>query len=542
MRIHHGMKSPLLLAAVFGSQLLLPRTARCEPLMVWSQRGPALAPPAGEGDTAFGASAAISGDTAVVGSPTNDVQAPGAGAAYVYTRTGNDWVLQGSELHPPTVTNYAGFGYPCAIDGNSVLCASNNAGVAYSFERTAGAWSAGQPLLTTDPAPDWTMPALSVSGDFAFAAVPIRLIGTPYDPPAAYVLQRNGSSWQQTLRLELNARSVSVSGDTAAIAESVAVGPGQVHLFERTGNDWQARAQLLQQPDASATNRFGRALALDGDTLLVASDHPTAVGAIAGAVYVFTSQGGSFSFQVALEPAEADETFGSRISLSGNVAAIAAKSSAYFFERTADGWRQAGPALDTGSLVIGFSVSGQYAILGALGVDRQSSGSATIYSDACASDQDCPASAQCVAGTCRARCGAESTCGAAGAAGAGDGGDGGASAPSAGEGGSTRANDGGAGDGAAPDAGASSGGVTGGVTPSGGAQQGGTGPSDAGAGAGGEPSSGNAGTGQRDESATSCGCRVGAGLDSSRGAWAQLLLLSSLTVIARRRRRRSDAS
>jgi len=70
------------------------------------------------------------------------------------------------------------------------------------------------------------------------------------------------------------------------------VDKGGAYVFVRSGDDWTQQAELLAG-DGAADDLFGTAVAVDGDTCLVAA---TRAGT-AGAVYVFVRNSGTWSEQ-----------------------------------------------------------------------------------------------------------------------------------------------------------------------------------------------------------------------------------------------------
>ncbi len=67
-------------------------------LLVWAAPGLAetkLIPPGANTNQGFGRSVALSGDTLVIGSPSDDDNGAGSGSAYVFVREGLVWRVQG---------------------------------------------------------------------------------------------------------------------------------------------------------------------------------------------------------------------------------------------------------------------------------------------------------------------------------------------------------------------------------------------------------------------------------------------------------------
>lgn len=130
----------------------------------WGQGAKTTASDGAAGDL-FGWSVAISGDTAVVGAPT-DNSSPGA--AYVFTRAGAAWTQQAQLI----ASDGAGddyFGYSVAVDGDTIIASAvrdDSRGSAYVFARFGTAWVQMQRLIAPDGAADdffgWSV---AVSGD-----------------------------------------------------------------------------------------------------------------------------------------------------------------------------------------------------------------------------------------------------------------------------------------------------------------------------------------------------------------------------------------
>jgi trimeric autotransporter adhesin len=131
-------------------------------------------------------------------------------------------------------------------------------------------------------------------------------------------------------------RSVALVGDTLAVGapgeDSSATGvngnqsdenadaSGAVYIFQRSGSSWTQQA-YIKASDTRATDSFGRAVALSGDTLAVA-----AARSGVGAVYIFRRAGGAWAQQaiVTASNGEPGDGFGFQVALSGDTLAVAA--------------------------------------------------------------------------------------------------------------------------------------------------------------------------------------------------------------------------
>ncbi len=154
------------------------------------------------GNARFGASVALSadGNTALVGGWRDNTE---AGAAWVFTRTGESWTQQGSKLTGSGETGAGRFGASVALsdDGNTALIGgyADNAstGAAWVFTRSGVSWTQQGSKLTgsgeTGAGRFGMSVALSDSGNTA-------LIGAnrdSVDKGAAFVFTRSAETWTQ---------------------------------------------------------------------------------------------------------------------------------------------------------------------------------------------------------------------------------------------------------------------------------------------------------------------------------------------------------
>lgn len=145
--------------------------------------------------------------------------------------------------------------------------------------------------------------------------------------------------------------SIAVSGNTLAVGSpgdassatgingnedgTSAPGAGAVHVFIRSGGKWSQQA-YLKASNTRTNTLFGSAVALSGDTLVVGSggeqsnakgvnnDQTSTVAPFAGAAYVFTRAGTSWSQQAYIKASNtrASATFGSSVAVFANTIAV----------------------------------------------------------------------------------------------------------------------------------------------------------------------------------------------------------------------------
>ena len=266
----------------------------------WSQQQELILTNGGMGDH-FGASVAVSGDTAVVGAYFRN-------AVFVYVRSGATWSQQ-QTLTASNAELNDNFGSSVSLDENTVLIGANNKivnsnhaqGAAYVFVRSGVTWSQQQELLASDGAGyDSFGSSASLSRNTALIGASQKGIGSNFIQGAVYVFVRTGSTWTQQQRLTASDGAsndqfgsyVSLSGDTAvAGAWAKKVGSnsyqGAVYAFVRSGNSWSQQPELTAS-DGAANDEFGP-VALEGSTIIVgAPQHTFGSNTYQGAAYVFT--------------------------------------------------------------------------------------------------------------------------------------------------------------------------------------------------------------------------------------------------------------
>jgi hypothetical protein len=294
-----------------------------------------LAASDGETGEQFAWSLAVSGDTALVGARLDDDKGAEAGAAYVFVRTAGAWSQQ-QKLTAGDGAAGQWFGWSVALDGDTALVAAYRdnagAGAVYAFQRTEGVWSERQKLTASDAeAGDAFGSALALSGDAAFATAPFD-DDRGGDAGAAYFFERAGGVWSQRQKLtasdgadddSLGLLAAATSGDTAVFGASSAGAGGAAYVFGRSGGVW-AEQQKLTASDGEAGDSFGYPVAVSGDTLLVGGSNDDDNGSNAGSAYVFTRTGTTWSQRQKLTPSDgaAGDVFGASLAFLGDTAVI----------------------------------------------------------------------------------------------------------------------------------------------------------------------------------------------------------------------------
>lgn len=364
----------------------------------WSQQAKLTATDGAAIDQ-FGFSVALSGDTALIGANLADGANQNQGAAYVIVRSGTAW----SQQTKLTVTNGGfgdQFGASVALSGETALvgapngdvATNGNEGTAYVFIREGGTiWSLQQTLTADSPASNDKFGAsVALDTDTALVGAPSDDVGSNPDQGSVYVFVRSGATWirQSTLTASDPAasaqfgNSVSLSGDTALVGEAHNTAPGgSAYVFVRSTGGWSESKKLIAD-DGKAGDLFGSAVAISDTTALI--------GAPQAKVGIYQAQGSAYFFVLGTDWSEqaevivgdgaSDDQLGISVALSGDIAVVGApyddvganvdQGSAYVFVRSGDTWSQeARLTAADGAAHDGFGVSvalsGQTALIGA---------------------------------------------------------------------------------------------------------------------------------------------------------------------------------
>lgn len=287
----------------------------------------------------FGWSVAVSGDTAVVGAPFEDVTSTGInpsqttnpvvtgssnGAVYVFTRSGTTWTQQAYIKSPRNISSQ--FGIAVDLSTDSLIVGAN-----IESSSTTGINSVADSLA-------------SQSG-------------------AAFVFTRSGTTWSQQAYIKASntgvtdqfGAKVTISGDTAAVtapledsnatgvggseADNTSLSAGAVYVFTRSGTTWTQQA-YIKPSNTDAEDQFGLSLELSTDTLAVGSayedSNATGIGGTesdntavnSGAVYVFARSAGVWTQQAYIKASntDANDQFGYDLALSADTLVVGAYS------------------------------------------------------------------------------------------------------------------------------------------------------------------------------------------------------------------------
>jgi FG-GAP repeat len=274
----------------------------------------------GLADDWFGSAVALQGDVAVLGAMGCDASDMNSGAAYIFRRSGDTWA-QHQKLSDPDGGLFDSFGRAVAIDGDTIAVGANksdgpvaNCGAAFVYVRSGDTWMLQQKLTAADAEADDTFGfCLDLQGDtLAIGAYGEDALGA--SAGAAYVFTRSDGVWSQQAKLTASdgvaadqfGTALCLNGDSLAMGAPYKSNMGAVYVFVNDGGVWSEQ-QRLTAPDGAVEDGFGNyVVELDGDTLLVGSPFDDDLGDKSGSAYAFTRTAGVWTFQQKLLPSDGE--------------------------------------------------------------------------------------------------------------------------------------------------------------------------------------------------------------------------------------------
>jgi hypothetical protein len=241
-----------------------------------------LVPADGAASAWFGTTVAMDGDTVVITASGDDDLGVVSGSAYVFTRDSGSWVEQ-TKLLASDGAERDQFGVSAAIDGDTVVIGSyfdddlyTSAGSAYVFTRDSnGFWTQQAKLLASDAA-EWDRFGVDVAVDGDNA-----LVGSGYDYDTTlnfhlgagwvYVFTRSGDTWTEQAKLVASdtvagdafggaqpGNPLAIQGDIALIGaggdDANGVDSGSAYVFTLQDTDGDGILDLADPCPDDATN------------------------------------------------------------------------------------------------------------------------------------------------------------------------------------------------------------------------------------------------------------------------------------------------
>ncbi len=325
--------------------------------------------------TSFGSVVDISSNKAIVGA---NLEGKDQSVLYIFQKENNLW-KQATELSLENSNFFDQSSISAAIDNSTAIVGlpwndtngKTAQGIVYVFEEK-GSWQQVARLIPDDgQAEDLFGSSVAISGNTIIVGAQRSKTDSGIAKGAAYVFTKEGNNWQQTAKLQASAgkafdgfgNAVAIDGDIALVAaksNEVNGEParGSVYVYKKQGSNWALANTLIAQ-DGKSGDKFGSAVAIDGETIVVGAESYTYGNQVSqGAAYVFKAQdnwlGTSEWEQVAkliAKDGEGGDHFGSSVDINGNKIVVGAyldnidsngyfQGSTYIFEERLGVWEQ----------------------------------------------------------------------------------------------------------------------------------------------------------------------------------------------------------
>ena len=260
------------------------------------------------------------------------------------------------------------YGRATAIEGNYAFVGkpgpATQAGAVEVYQKSNGTWVFKQLLVAADASNDDDFGlSLDVSGTTLAIGAPQTEDNSETNHGAVYIfdLQTNGT-WTQTAKLTADNKgagdklgnSVAIDGDVlvtgAYFEDTTASNSGAAYVFSRSGGSW-SQTTMLKAADAEENDEFGypHSVAIQGNTIVVGAPKEDTGFTNAGAAYIFTYDGSSWSQAQKIQAATraAEDFFSLDVNISGDYIVLGAilrnsnglsnSGAAYVFKRGIDG-------------------------------------------------------------------------------------------------------------------------------------------------------------------------------------------------------------
>lgn len=261
----------------------------------------------------FGESVDIDGDYAIVGTYAIN---SGTGFAYLMYYDNGNWVKQ-AKLTTSSAKVGDWFGYSVSISGDVVIIGApadneqgTRAGAAYIFQKPLTGWTdmteTAKLMVSGGVSDDRFGRAVSIDGDVAVIGAPGHndMRGT------LYVFQKPQNGWvhmTQTAQLTntggnatglvFTGTSVSISGNTIVcgapnysfLENGEYQSRGVAYVYQKPGENWvnMNETARITASDGAHSDKFGSAIDVSGDVVVVGAHSADLQGEDSGAAYIF---------------------------------------------------------------------------------------------------------------------------------------------------------------------------------------------------------------------------------------------------------------
>jgi len=251
--------------------------------------------------------------------------------------------------------------------------------------------------------------SVAIDGSLVAVGAGSATAGTVENSGAVYLYSRQGQDYVFETTLVADdategaefGRAVAIRGSTVIVGARFAqVGDlstaGAAYIFRKVGDVWLQEQKIIS-PEPENEDNFGRALAIQGNLLVVTARKENLNAEDVGAAYVYLYRGGTWTYVTKLTASDATPGayFGQSVAVQGGLIAVGARNAnpnaagaIYVFRGSGDGWSEVqkltppdGKADDNFGFAI--AIKGNTIAVGARRADlpgAQNAGAAYVYS------------------------------------------------------------------------------------------------------------------------------------------------------------------
>ncbi len=256
----------------------------------------------------FGNQVGIHENTIVVSAVGSEQCGFLCGAAYVFEKSGNEW-LETGQLLPPDGGDWKRFGLSVGVEGDEVFIGSSSEGyhgIVYVYNKNAGIWFVSQEIRASDEQQinsSFFGRTLNIDEGYLVVGAPRRWEGVKGLVGSVYVLKKNGSEWQEVQKLQKLepmatidgyqfGSSISLSGGHLAIAanqQEIIVNNRRrdVYYYRLIGGFWEEKRKISFEPIEQDEYNLGLSVAIDDNDMLVGVPYSDTINNNSGAAHVF---------------------------------------------------------------------------------------------------------------------------------------------------------------------------------------------------------------------------------------------------------------
>jgi len=275
----------------------------------WEYQSKLTPPWGGDLGDQYGYSVDIAGDYAIVGAINTDIfNFPNVGSAYIYRRSGTNWVLL-RQVYPNFGQSEDRFGNSVGINSSGIAIVGavgddqfgTTAGAAYIFEpdHYSNYVEVAKLIASDASAGDAFGTDVAIDSIYAVVGAPSSNGVPDLQSGAAYVFKNSYHGWSQVARLTHTGadvfdhlgQSVDIDGTEIIVGAPFANDKtGEAYVFNLQVNSW-VQIDMLAPSDGVPHDKFGTSVGITAGYAIVGSYLHDDVGTDGGSAYLFSFNG-----------------------------------------------------------------------------------------------------------------------------------------------------------------------------------------------------------------------------------------------------------